>query len=137
MILKEVLVLPQMVLLVIANNISKANYQKESVLYVCEIDLGRFVDISILPSGGSHHYAMRENKHAHSISTSVYSNKFTVTTRHFWVKNICEAKANLINQAWHKNQTLAYMHIPSAKSRSARGEHLTNQLSWVSCLTIY
>lgn len=83
MILKEVLVLPQMVLLVIANNISKANYQKESVLYVCEINLGRFVDISILPSGGSHHYAMRENKHAHSISTSVYSNKFTVTTRHF------------------------------------------------------
>ena len=43
--LEKVLVLPQIMLLAVANNISKANYQTESVLYVCEINLGRFVDV--------------------------------------------------------------------------------------------
>ena len=67
------------------------------------------------------HYKMRENNHAHSIATSVHSNKLTVTTKHFWGKNIYQEKANLTNQAWHKNQILAYIQIASAKSRSAKG----------------
>ena len=34
----------------------------------------------------------------------------------FEEKNICEAKVNLMNQACHENQILAYMKIASAKS---------------------
>ena len=67
------------------------------------------------------HHEMRENNHPHLTATSVHSNKLTVLTKHFLGKNICEAKANFINKAWHKNQILEYMQIALAKSRSAIG----------------
>ena len=41
------------------------------------------------------HHEMTENNHNHDFV--VHSNKMIKTIKHFWEKNICEAKASLIN----------------------------------------
>ena len=43
-----------------------------------------------------HHYEMRENDHAHSTATTVYSTKLTVSTKHSWgKKTFARQKATL------------------------------------------
>ena len=100
-------------------------------------------NIDILPSRGSHDciisYEMRENNHTHSTAMSVHSSKLTVTTKHFWGKNIYKAKPTLCIKLdikitfWHTCLNLG-MWEESISPTSFHGPCLPNR--WVSSVVL-
>ena len=78
------------------------------------------------------HYEVRKNNHAYSTVMSIRSNKLTVSIKHFWGENICEAKFNLMNSACHKINRFAL-----AKSGVQGWEHVAHQPVFISVCPVY
>ena len=49
-----------------------------------------------------------EGKQPRIFNTDVSPQKQVDIDKNIWVKNICKAKANLVNYAWHKSQIVVY-----------------------------
>ena len=49
-----------------------------------------------------------EGKQPRIFNTDVSPQKQVDIDKNIWVKNICKAKANLVNYAWHNSQIVVY-----------------------------